>query len=222
MKTIHKLDFYFENELEFQEISKFRGAILSIINDADIVFHNHLEDSKFRYSYPLIQYKSIDGKAVIIALQDASLYLSDLINSFNTTIKLGKRTEVLKISKFIPNIFEVKEVELLHNYKITKWLPLNEHNFEAFKNIESFSEKTVFLEKILVGNIISFAKGIKMDVDFTLKCIITDIMKQDILIHKNIRFQSMDITFKSNIALPNLIGLGKGSSHGFGVIISKH
>ena len=56
---------YFENEITPQEIPLFRGAIINSIDSDSLLFHNHTELG-VRYGYPLIQYKSIAGRAVIV------------------------------------------------------------------------------------------------------------------------------------------------------------
>lgn len=59
----------FNNQIAFGQLEAFRGAVVNALNDKDILFHNHLEgDKKFRYAYPLIQYKRINQKAAILCL----------------------------------------------------------------------------------------------------------------------------------------------------------
>ena len=55
----------FANEISQKEIPMFRGAVLHSMESCPVLFHNHLGD-KFRYAYPLIQYKRIKGKAAIV------------------------------------------------------------------------------------------------------------------------------------------------------------
>ena len=64
---IHILVIRFKNEISLLEIPFFRGAILHALHgEANVLFHNHVDESSFRYSYPLIQYKRIQGKAAIV------------------------------------------------------------------------------------------------------------------------------------------------------------
>ena len=46
----------FDKEIKFSDISHFRSGVLaSMQHDADVLFHNHLSEKEYRYSYPLIQ-----------------------------------------------------------------------------------------------------------------------------------------------------------------------
>jgi len=106
----------------------------------------------------------------------------------------------------------------MFKYKIYKWLPFNQDNYREFKKLEGIAEKTEFLEKILIGNIISFAKGIKWTVDNPVKLKITEIEKNGIAAVKNVKRESYDLKFTTNVSLPDYIGLGKNVSRGFGIV----
>ena len=70
---IHILVIRFKNEISLLEIPFFRGAILHALHgEANVLFHNHVDESSFRYSYPLIQYKRIQGKAAIVCLKEGT------------------------------------------------------------------------------------------------------------------------------------------------------
>jgi hypothetical protein len=75
------------------------------------------------------------------------------------------------------------------------------------------------MERILTGNILSFAKGVNIHFEEELVCSILDIIPKGAMRYKGIHFESFDALFKINVSLPNYIGLGKGVSHGFGTIM---
>lgn len=58
----------FNLRIQENELRLFRGAIIHLAGLEEILFHNHIEDG-YRYSYPLIQYKIIQGHAAIICLE---------------------------------------------------------------------------------------------------------------------------------------------------------
>ncbi|MDR1517093.1 MAG: hypothetical protein LBS52_03170, partial [Dysgonamonadaceae bacterium] len=62
----------FANQLRHGEISSFRGAVVNLLKDKNILFHNHREEGGLRYSYPLIQYKRIHGKASIVCIAEGT------------------------------------------------------------------------------------------------------------------------------------------------------
>lgn len=57
----------FANDLPAHDLSLFRGAVISTVGQEHVLFHNHQGD-KLRYSYPLVQYKRIGGKAALVCL----------------------------------------------------------------------------------------------------------------------------------------------------------
>ncbi|MDR1783619.1 MAG: hypothetical protein LBR13_05100, partial [Dysgonamonadaceae bacterium] len=58
MNKISILTVRFNNEITQHEIQKFRGAVVAMLQNNNVLFHNHTDDG-FRYAYPLIQYKRI-------------------------------------------------------------------------------------------------------------------------------------------------------------------
>jgi hypothetical protein len=102
---------------------------------------------------------------------------------------------------------------------LRKWLPFNQENYEKFQQIEDLKGKCEFLENILTGNILSFAKGIGIHFDKEVKTSITNMEETGKMKYKNINFVAFDVLFKSNVSVPNYVGLGKGVSHGFGMTV---
>ncbi len=98
------------------------------------------------------------------------------------------------------------------------WLAFNERNYSTYMQMETEEEKKGLLEKILIGNIISFAKGIKWDIDKTIHLTIDEIIAEKKLKFKGARLLGLTVNFSTNVFIPNYIGLGKGVSHGFGII----
>lgn len=143
------------------EVPLFRGLVINTIKDADLLFHNHTDDN-FRYRYPLVQYKRISGNAGIIFLGDGIERLSNFFNSTFSTVKLGKRDISLETDKVEAYDVNVQTWADEFYYSIRKYLPLNQSNYEKYSKIESVIEKYAMLENILIGNILSFAKGIDM------------------------------------------------------------
>ncbi|MBR5326893.1 MAG: hypothetical protein IKU49_10450, partial [Prevotella sp.] len=78
-KYIRTLTVFYDTEINHTEIPLFRGAVWkSLGNKADILYHNHTGEDSFRYSYPLIQYKRLNGKAAITCVEEGA----DIIGQF--------------------------------------------------------------------------------------------------------------------------------------------
>jgi hypothetical protein len=70
----------------------------------------------------------------------------------------------------------------------------------------------------LKANIISFAKGVKWDIDKQISLRIDKIVSEKQVPYKKTRLSGFDIEFRTNVFLPDFVGLGKGVSLGFGTV----
>ena len=66
---------------------------------------------------------------------------------------------------------------------------------------------------------LSFCKGTDVTIEDNISCVITNVLNEQTYTHKGVKKQGLDIEFKSNLSLPDFIGLGKGVSMGFGTIV---
>jgi hypothetical protein len=208
----------FNNPIKQNEISKFRGAVINMLTSNNLLFHNHTNDG-FRYSYPLIQYKRINGKAAIVCIEEGTESIGAFFSSAKNNLKLGDKEMTIELESVKANKILVQVWESKFTYQLRKYLPLNQENYAKFLQIEDLKGRCEFLEKIIVGNILSFAKGINVHFDKEVKIDILNFEEKGAIKYKNINFAAFDVMFKSNVSLPNYIGLGKGVSHGFGTVV---
>lgn len=207
----------FKNEIYQDDISKFRGAIVATMQNAHILFHNHDGDG-FRYAYPLIQYKRINKKAAIVCVGEGTDVIGNFFSNLTHEIRVGDINIELEIDSVKANNIEVQLWDNMFAYRITRWLPLNQENYQRYNETESLADRCEMLERILIGNILSFAKCLGEMFNQQLKCNITSIDKSYVVNHKGVKMSAFDLSFKSNISLPDYIGLGKGVSLGAGKV----
>lgn len=210
----------FDEVLMPYEISEFRGAVIEKVGRENIIFNNHLDDTKYRYGYPLVQYKSIRNRPTIMCIEEGVDEIHHFFNQSNWDLKLNDR--VLRLTLFNLHLkqFNIQVWENHFTYRLRKWLPLNQRNHDEFRKLEGLSDKISFLEKVLIGNILSFAKGIKWTVEKEIRVKITDLRQVAPIRVKGTMREVFDISFKSNVFLPDYIGLGKNTTLGFGVVKS--
>jgi len=210
----------FENEIARSQISAFRGAIVSALDNDNVLFHNHYGD-KLRYSYPLIQYKRIHKKAAIVCIGDGTEAISEFFTSAKFSVNLNGRQTDLKIDDIKAYNTVVQCWQHPIPYSLRGWLALNSENYATFTSTESLVERTVMLEKILIGNILSALKGMDLTAEDDIVCSITSMSEPRMVRFKNTKLMSIDVEFKSNISLPDFIGLGKHTSVGYGTLTRK-
>ncbi|MBZ4683969.1 MAG: hypothetical protein PWP46_1701 [Fusobacteriaceae bacterium] len=189
---------------------KLRGFIGNQFKE-QVIFHNHLSKYEFLYKSSKIQYKIIDNKLAIVAIDDES---SELLKNNILSLK----EIVLDEKVYIINDFEIIEKDYnpsidneLYKYKFEGlWLAINQKNYIDFKNGNfDFNKK-------LRNNILEFFKSINVWVDNQIlvkgEYKTTPIKKKDTILI------GTSGTFYTNANLPDYIGLGKRKSIGFGTI----
>ena len=216
--AIRTLTIRFGNEIQQFEVPLLRGCILKAVGDeADVLFHNH-QGNNFRYSFPLVQYKRVGKKACIVCIQEGADVIGQFFSSSKFNFQLGERYLEMQIETLMPRKTTVQVWDSTFHYNLRRWLPLNSENYAAYMKAESLSEKVVLLEHILVGNILSMAKGLGINFDKTVTCSITRVSEPRCTKVKETRLMMFDVKFKSNVSLPDLIGIGKHASIGFGIV----
>jgi len=216
--SVKTLTIRFANALSWYEITHFRGAIIHAIEqDQSLLFHNHDEDG-LRYSYPLIQYKRIGGKAAIVCVGDGTEAIGAFFSSCNFNLHLGDRPVQLEIEQMKADKTIVQVWDDSFCYSLRKWLPLNQENYEKYKQLDGIVERCALLEKLLIGNILSFAKGLGITLDKEIKVKIKNLGNERLYLHKSVKKMGMDVEFSCNVSIPDFIGLGQGVSVGYGMV----
>jgi len=221
MKQIKVLTVSFNTRIENHEIPAFRGAIVDKVGRDSILFHNHLAGDAFLYKYPLIQYKTIQGKPTIVCIDYGVDEIHKFFENRDWSLKISDRWLDMKIDSLNMNQFTMQVWDKQWRYSILNWIALNQENHEKYLAIESLTERISFLERTLIGNIISMAKGISWDVDKPIKLSISEIKNSKPVSLKGKRVMGFTLDFTTNVFLPNYIGLGKSVSLGYGVVRNK-
>jgi hypothetical protein len=208
----------FENEIEDYEIPAFRAAIAKKVEKDNTLFHHHLDDNIKIYKYPVIQFKRINKHPTIICLECENENASFLLSNKDWNIKIGDKKVELKVFKIELKQFNLEVIEDKKSYNIYNWIALNSDNYANFINSDSFIKKLTILEKTLIAHIISFAEGVNWDIDKKIQLSINKINKERWTKYKKVSFLSFDVSFTTNVSLPDYIGLGKSVSVGYGMI----
>lgn len=211
----------FKNTISQDEISKFRGAIIHTMENANILFHNH-ENDRLRYAYPLIQYKRINKCAAIVCIGEGTDAIGEFFSNCNFDVLLGDRKVKLEIDSVKATQTIVQVWDDFFSYKVNKWLPLNHDNYQQYLELGGVVDKCAMLEKILVGNMLSFAKGIGLHINHQIICKITEMDNLYVIHYKGINMTAFNVRFKSNLSVPDFVGLGKGVSLGCGTVVRSY
>lgn len=210
----------FDLPLDRRDLSKFRGAVIKCVGKENTLFHNHVENG-FAYRYPLIQYRVIGGNAALVCINEGIEHMQVLFaNGFvGRIIEIGGDIQQVKINSIRQNEILLRVMDDIHKYRIVRWLPLNQNNYKAWRELDKV-QRIEQLNKMLVGNILSFAKGTQWQIDSKIECSIDP----DSIITRHIQYKDQQLIafnaeFSTNVLLPKGIGLGKSVSLGNGVVL---
>lgn len=219
MKYIRTLTVITDAEIRQKEVPLFRGAVIHSLGEhPNVYFHNHLDDDKFRYAYPLIQYKRLEGKAAIVCVEDGVDIIGQFLTEADGRLTIGERQIICNTGKIQPARILVQTWEEMFSYHISRWLPLNSKNYHLYKEIEGVVEKASFLENILKANLLSMLKGLDIHLEKELILKITEISDPYLIYNKGVKMMAFNADFKCNLSIPNNIGIGKNASIGCGIV----
>jgi hypothetical protein len=218
MTRLKTLTIKFDTQLVENEIQRFRGAIIKLLPQKEVLFHNHINDG-YRYAYPLIQYKRLNNKAALFCIGEGVENIGVFFASNNFNVRIGNKRHCLQIEEVNAKLVDIAcDTEQIYSYQLTNWLPLNEENYSLFTQTADTEEQLIMLQRILTGNILSMLKGLGIRVEQRVEVHIKHLEERPNVIFKGVKLYCANISFDSNVLLPQHVGLGKHASVGFGIL----
>jgi len=208
------VQFHIVHAVKLDDARRLRGAIALVMGRQE--FHNHIGD-KLIYTEPLIRYDASEGKLRIVGICNGAILLKELPHF--ESIRLGQNDCSVHQQTVTPSRVEVGTVEDPIRYRfISEYLPLNQENDERWRRTNKAGKEDL-LRRILIGNVLSFAKGINMSVTSRLEvdCHLEPVGFR--ILKPGVRMLAFTGHFSLNFKLPTMWGLGKSTSRGFGTIV---
>ncbi len=206
-------------EIKPSQLHKVRGYFSRQFAQFDLVHNHRPAPEKYFYRYPAIQFKIHEGLAVHAYKAEGTAILKELFLEAENIVIEGQVLEVKNRE------IEVREVEIGEDGEsyvyefVTPWIALNQQNYKDFLSIETDEEKKDKLHAILVNNILSFCKfaGYTVQNRLAIKSSFSPVAT-NLKGKTHLAFMG---EFIVNFLLPDLLGLGKSTSRGYGNIIRK-
>lgn len=219
------------------EIARWRGAFLEMIGWENELFHNHsnkdirgekvfstqtLNKAKVHHRYPLIQYYEHKGRGTIVGINEGVPALLKVLDEKELSIRWNGRRQALKIEKVQPNEHQFQILEKPRQYKLQKWMALTQKNHELWKNASSLELRIHLLNKLLINHLIGVLKQMNWRWPAgSIHAQLDLLHSMEPIRHKGIDLEIFDVTFSTNVDLPIGLAIGKGVSHGFGIITQE-
>lgn len=180
------------------------------------LLHKHLENGQSDFSYPLVQYKIINGKCYLVGFKKGAALISDLDMVGKIISLKGEKYRIVKRDV----IYESPSLtfsDTLQRYRfLTPWLPLDQENYEEYLTLDML-QRRLKLDSIIRGNIIETAKGLEVWLNQHIYALFMA-SKKISSVFKDQKMITFYGTLVTNVILPDYIGIGKAKSHGFGTI----
>lgn len=205
-----------EIQLATRDAHKLRGYFGELFREHSPLLHNHFEDGRLRYAYPLVQYKVVDNVPVLAGFADGADLLTQLFLKIKE-IRIGAEVFPVYSKNITQKTFELSVNQGLYNYSFkTLWMGLNQKNFNVYLNLNE-NEQKKFLDKTLQNNILSFYKGVGFRV--SERILVNGALTEKQTFFKDKKMIAFAGRFSSNAFLPGFTGIGKAVSRGFGTVV---
>ncbi|RIH67163.1 DNA repair protein [Mariniphaga sediminis] len=202
-------------QLQTRDAHKLRGYFGNLFKEHSPLLHNHYQNGKTRYAYPLVQYKVIDKTPLLVGFQEGA----DLLVSLFLKIKemeIEGRQFPVRAKNIQQKQYNLTVNQQLYNYRFkTLWMALNQDNHRKYQPLDE-TAKAQFLNRQLQNNILSFYKGLSFRISERIMAIARVDEKQTRF--KDQTMLAFDGEFTTNAFLPEMAGIGKAVSRGFGTV----
>jgi hypothetical protein len=194
--------------------AQLRGCIAGKYPDRPILHHH---TPALIYSYPKVQYRVIEGTPSILGIDEGAEAVRSVIGDISQ-LTLGQsryRVEQKVTYELEGSLYPVRDIR---SYRFTSpWIALNAKNYEEYQSAGGWRERKALLNRILVGNILSMAKGLDIVISRDIR--VRTHLDPVSVTYKGIVMTGFVGEFQTNVVIPEFFALGKGVSQGFGTVI---
>lgn len=199
-----------------------RGAIGNLFRDW-FIMHQHL-GRQYLYQHPLVQYKVIEGLPMVVGLGLGAEILTALEPP--RQLMMNHISVEFKEVRLVSEVYEPDFTTPRRFHFATPWLALNEDNYARYREHEAHERREAvreMLQSILIGNILSFAKGLGLSILARLQANIENWHAEPVRAKQRESGLLLGFTAGGEITFsaPPFWGFGKQSSRGHGVMITQ-
>lgn len=194
--------------------AQLRGYFATKFNEY-VLLHHHTADT-FVYRYPLVQYKIIEGTPTVIGINEGSDLLKEIFH-LSPSIRLGEdEYRIVREGVDVRQVFFGLDDSIRTYEFVTPWMALNQENYHAFYGAKNAAERRDLLRRTLTGNLLSMSKSLGYQVPGQIR-VETDVrpLKRRL---KDVNVMAFTGRFHANFQIPDLLGVGKSVSRGFGAV----
>lgn len=210
------LNLTFNLSIYTRQLGNWRGAFIEMAGLESSFFHNHKGHKEYHYRYPLIQYRTQRGKASIFAISEGADVLQETLSNCVWEINWEGQKMALSIEDLHMEEHFLRMLDQPRQYKLFKWLALNQDNYERWRQCKNLVERVNLLENILTGQILGFCDAMGWRLPERLEVSLQHLNFMQRVRYHGTPMLAFNVAYTANVSLPSGIALGKGASHGYG------
>lgn len=170
----------------------------------------------FIHRYPVVQGKQIKNMLMVVGVGQGAALLQD-ISSDVKEVRFGETRCIISArdQEIRDEVFGISDKIRTYEF-LTPWLALNQQNAKKFYDLKGKPERDAFMQKLLTGHLGTLAKSLDYDLPAPLLC-----ESRVRFIRERIHQENVIVflgTFRTNLTIPDYLGIGQSVSEGFGTI----
>lgn len=209
----------FDMPLHPGQIKQWRGAVARTAGKNNDLFHNHKngKSDQYHYRYPQIQYRVVNGKAHIWAMNDGVEALRNWLMKDQPCIDINGLSIPIKIIQLEEKEYHLRQTTTPHHYRLMNYLPFTPDNYRKWQALDNLTDRIALLEDLLNGHLAALTQSQGYDLPRDLDLRIVNIRSMRPVKVHNYQRIAFNLLFRCPLVLPEQIGLGRSISYGFGV-----
>ena len=212
-----------EIALRTRDAHKLRGYFGELFKEHSPLLHNHLESEddepdaprRYRFAYPLVQYKVIDQVPTLVGLGDGASLLTQLFLQMRELDIAGERFPILSKHIRHEQVLLGMADDLVEYRFDTLWMALNQDNYRDYQRYSS-TEQFAQLKRVLTSQVLATFREFGLWLEPHERIMVRPSVEERKTQFKNQTMIAFTGSFLANIVLPQGMGLGKAVSRGFG------
>jgi hypothetical protein len=212
----------FSDAIDRDDLPAVRGAIVRRVGRELDLFHNHGPEGDKLHRYPLIQYKFVAGCPGIVALGEGVEEVQAYLALRDRSLRIGERTLRMDVAQLQLRTQPLRRWENFFSYRVQDWIALHGPHLEAYKQEPRLAGRIAQLERKLNSNLRAFTRALGWSGDGQIDARIHHVGLAGHVTFKGIQFRAFDVGFSTNVLLPPMISIGKGSAFGYGTVTPNH
>ena len=170
----------------------------------------------FIHRYPAVQFKQLKTTLMAVGIAQGADFLHQLATG-KTTIAAGP--DACRVTAQDPAVrvecFGIAPEPMTYEFQ-SSWLALNQQNAKKFYDLKGKPERDTFMQKILAGNLATLAKSLDYTPTSPITCEPKVRFRRERIDRENVMvFYGK---FRTNLAIPDYLGIGQGLSQGYGTV----